>query len=111
MSRRTSPVGCVDPRNAMKPSRLGAFLLLILTSAACQSQASRAEPESASLQPSAYERLIEYHLPPGLLPDNVLNYTLKADGEFTLTLESKCSVVYSIPDDEVLSYYIESCFN
>eukprot|EP00243_Klebsormidium_subtile_P009558 TRINITY_DN4817_c0_g2_i1.p1 TRINITY_DN4817_c0_g2~~TRINITY_DN4817_c0_g2_i1.p1 ORF type:complete len:162 (+),score=40.74 TRINITY_DN4817_c0_g2_i1:122-607(+) len=89
----------------MKPSQLGVFLLLILTSAACQSQASQAEPESAILQPSAYERLIENNLPPGLLPDNVLNYTLKADGQFTLTLESKCSVVYSIPDDEVLVHY------
>ncbi|GAQ87679.1 hypothetical protein KFL_003690100 [Klebsormidium nitens] len=89
----------------MKPSQLRFVLLLTLTFAACKSQASRTEPESPALQPSAYERLTEYHLPPGLLPDNVLNYTLKADGEFTLTLKSKCSIVYSIPDDEVLVHY------
>jgi hypothetical protein len=83
--------------------------LCIVFLALVDCQAQRQVEEQLGSKPllasTAYDRLVEYHLPPGLLPDNVVNYTLKADGQFTLELRDKCSVVYAVPDDEVLVHY------
>jgi hypothetical protein len=39
---------------------------------------------------SVYDDLTDYGLPIGLLPDSVINYSLSADGKFTVELEEPC---------------------
>ncbi|KAL3699526.1 hypothetical protein R1sor_017548 [Riccia sorocarpa] len=40
----------------------------------------------------AYEQLISYGFPRGILPDSVTGYSLEDDGHFSVYLEGKCNV-------------------
>lgn len=50
--------------------------------------------------PTVYEILPKYGLPQGLLPDNVVSYTLQDDGVFTVELSSECYIQF-----DYLVYY------
>nr|XP_043620258.1 uncharacterized protein LOC122592112 [Erigeron canadensis] len=42
--------------------------------------------------PTVYDMLQEYNLPPGLIPSNIIGYTLdRATGEFVISLSGKCA--------------------
>ncbi|XP_020578405.1 uncharacterized protein LOC110023365 isoform X1 [Phalaenopsis equestris] len=43
---------------------------------------------------TVHEELSKYGLPPGLLPDSVISYSLGGNGEFEVHLSSKCYVKF-----------------
>ena len=69
------------------------FFILLLGAAAPISTESTANK-------NIHELLPKYGLPVGLLPGNVVNYTLSADGEVTVELSSPCYIQFSL-----LAYY------
>ncbi|BBM97663.1 hypothetical protein MPTK1_1g07370 [Marchantia polymorpha subsp. ruderalis] len=50
----------------------------------------------------AYEQLVEYGFPTGLLPNTVTGYTLEDDGKFAVFLQDKCNVY--IPGEFPVTY-------
>ncbi|CAA7399273.1 unnamed protein product [Spirodela intermedia] len=45
--------------------------------------------------PSAHDLLVRFGLPRGLLPGNVVNYTVSEDGEFSVELATPCYIQFS----------------
>ncbi|KAM0952085.1 hypothetical protein DsansV1_C03g0032681 [Dioscorea sansibarensis] len=74
------------------------LLLLLLSVASGLAFASR--PALTSNGTSIYDLLPKYGLPPGLLPDTVINYTLFDDGSFVIDLAGPCYIEF-----DYLVYY------
>ena len=79
---------------AMSPQRLmllSAFLILFF----------HGDLESITASPDIHDLLPQYGFPKGLLPNNVLSYTLSSDASFLLHLDAPCYVYW----EDQLVYY------
>ncbi|KAH7661854.1 At5g01610-like protein [Dioscorea alata] len=81
-------------------SLAGKPLLLLLLLSVAGGLALAGSPALTSNGTSIYDLLPKYGLPPGLLPDTVINYTLSEDGSFVLHLAGPCYIEF-----DYLVYY------
>ncbi|CAA7399272.1 unnamed protein product [Spirodela intermedia] len=76
------------------------FLFLLLLAGVPSPPPAAASLGSSSANDSAHKLLQKFGFPRGLLPGNVVNYTVAKDGEFSVELAAPCYIQFS-----ELAYY------